>query len=66
MQEKLAEEVTRTYPGEWVDYEDVGKSAYLEATVKETLRKHVSLNRVFRVALEDVDFGKFKVQKGQV
>lgn len=66
VQEKLAEEVAATYPTDDVAYEDINNSAYLDAVVKETNRRHLALNRLFRVALDDVDFGKFKVQKGQV
>ena len=66
VQEKLAEEVASTYPTDQVTYEDVGKSTYLDAVMKEVTRRHLGLNRVFRVALDDVDFGKFKIEKGQV
>ena len=66
-QEKLAEEINATHPtDEWVAYDDIGNCAYLDAFIKESIRLHLALNRVFRVALEDVDFGKFVVQKGQV
>ena len=66
MQEKLAEELARIHPTDDVDYDDIGNSTYLDAVVKENMQMHLALNRVLRVALEDVDLGKFKVQKGQV
>ena len=66
VQEKIAEELASTYPTDEVSYEDIGKSAYLDACLKESNRKHVSLNRVLRVALEDVDFGQFNIQAGQL
>lgn len=66
VQEKLAEELASTYPTDEVSYEDINNSLYLDAAIKESNRKHVSLNRVLRVALNDVDFGKFKIQAGQL
>ena len=66
VQEKLAEELERIYPTDDVAYDDINNSPYLDAVVKENIRMHLALNRVLRVALDDVDFGKFKVQKGQV
>lgn len=66
VQEKLAEEIASIYPTDEVNYDAINDSAYLEACLKESLRMHLALNRVFRVALDDVDFGKFKIQAGQV
>lgn len=66
MQEKLADELARTYPTDQVDYDEINNSTYLDAVVKESIRMHLALNRVFRVALEDVDLGKLSVLKGQV
>lgn len=65
IQEKLYEDLMRCYPTDDISYEDIGKSKYLDNVIKENIRMHLALNRVFRVAIDDHDFGEFKVTKGQ-
>ena len=65
-QEKLYQELIKTYPEETVAYDDINKSKYLDAVINETLRRYPALNRVIRVCVKDTDFGEFKVTKGQL
>ena len=64
-QEKLYQELIRTYPEETVAYDDIGKSKYLDAVIQETLRRYPALFRLIRVCVKDTDLGEFKVKKGQ-
>jgi len=66
IQTKLVEELNKYFPdNDEVVYEDIFKCEYLNAVIDETLRKHTTLNRVSRKAIEDCDLGDFKVKKGQ-
>ena len=60
-QDKLYKEVSACYPSDHVEYGDLGKSTYLENCINETMRKHTTVIRVLRKAVDDYDFGSFKV-----
>ena len=63
VQETLHSELVECFPNDWVPYEEINKSDYLNAVVDETIRLHVSLNRLVRIAMHDVDLGRFKSEK---
>lgn len=62
VQEKLYRELVNCYPNDHVPCEEVAKSDYLNAVVDESLRLHVSLPRLLRIAVEDCDLGRFQVR----
>lgn len=46
-----------------VDYEKIKTSPYLEAFIKEVLRKHLIISKIFRKALVDCELGGLKLKK---
>lgn len=65
-QEKLYEELIKSYPQDKLDYNDLNKSKLLDLTLKEILRKHGSLSRIFRTASENYEFSNgIRIKKGQ-
>ena len=65
IQDKLYKDLVACHPTDDVEYDDLNKSKYLDNVVNETLRKHTTLARVFRQAVNDYKFDTFKVKKGQ-
>ncbi|XP_075672498.1 dimethylnonatriene synthase-like [Castanea sativa] len=63
---KATEELDRVIGRErWVEEKDIPQLPYIEAIVKETMRKHpVAGLLVPRLALEDCDVVGYKIQKG--
>ena len=66
VQEKLHAELVECFPNDQVPYDEINKSDYLNAVVDESLRFHVPLNRLVRIALDDCDLGRFQVKRGQI
>ena len=62
----MYQDLISCYPDDKVSFEDLNKSVYLDCVINESLRLHPALNRILRVAINDYDFGEFKIQKGQV
>jgi len=64
--EILYEEVMKAHPmSKPILYEDLNKCDYLDMFLKESLRRHTAVNRIFRVAMVDFQFENgIKVKKG--
>ena len=65
IQDKLHKDLVACHPTEEVTYDDLNKSKYLDNCVNEALRRHTTLARIFRTAIDDYEFETFKVKKGQ-
>ena len=66
IQQKLYLDLIACHPNESeVTYDDLNKSKYLDNVVNETLRKHTTVARIFRQAVNDFSFDTFSVKKGQ-
>lgn len=66
VQDKLYKDLIDCYPNEEIEYDDLNKSKYLDCVLNEALRKHTTLNRIFRQATVNYDFGNgLKIKKGQ-
>lgn len=65
IQDKLYKDLITCHPTDDVAYDDLNASKYLDNVLNEALRKHTTLNRIFRQAVSDYDFGDFKVKRGQ-
>lgn len=65
IQEKLYNELKTNYPEKSleVDYDKINSSVYLEAFIKEVLRKHLVIAKLFRKALVDCELGGIKIKK---
>lgn len=46
-----------------IDYDKITTSPYLEAVIKETLRLHTGIAKIFRKALVDCEFNGIKIPK---
>jgi len=64
---KVKEEVQKYYRGKpsgEITYENINSMELLQLSVKETLRHHTPVPRIFRVSLKDHKLGSVNVKKG--
>lgn len=65
IQETLFEQLVEAHPESHVDYEQLNDCKYLDLFLKEVLRRHSSLTRIFRTASQNYTFENgLRVRKG--
>lgn len=67
IQNKLYDEISTLFPGDSleIDYDKISSAPYLEAVIKETMRRHLVISRLFRKAMNDCEIGGIKLKKGK-
>lgn len=63
IQDKLYKELKETFPNDHIDYDKITSSPYLEAFIKEVLRKHPVITKLLRYALDDYELEGIKIRK---
>lgn len=65
LQDRLYKELKTLYPEDDlnIDYDKINSSPYLEAVIKETLRKYLGISKIFRKTLTDCELGGYKLKK---
>jgi cytochrome P450 family 6 len=67
IQDKLYDELTRAHPSGEISFDDLNACKYLDLFLKEVLRRHSSLTRIFRTAGQDYAFENgLRVRKGDM